>query len=216
MWIEEEKIDWKKKHWLKIKKIDLKQNKMIGNIKNWFKTKKNWLKTKEKIGWKQTNWFRTEKKTCSSFKLWFVAYQQPKTWYFQRQTSTKLVFRLYSMRCTVDLCWTIFRIEQLDLESVGHDSWHTSNLQSRVKSTATLFYAYEKKKRFRNHYQLFVSWIQNAYQVIYLQTVEDQHKANNQIVHEEIVAISKKSAGQSLKIANWFEIVEIEEFRPWP
>lgn len=60
-----------------------------------------------------------------------------------------------------------------------------------------------------------ILWPKNAYQYVHSQTVENQHKANKQIVHEEIIAISQKSTGQTLEISKRFEIVEIEEFRPW-
>lgn len=78
-----------------------------------------------------------------------------------------------------------------------------------------LFCVHEKKKKCQNHYQQRISQTQNAYQLIHLQTVQNQHKANNQIVHKEIVAISHETTGQSLEISNCFEIVEIEEFGPW-
>lgn len=49
----------------------------------------------------------------------------------------------------------------------------------------------------------------------YSQTVQNQHKTYDQIVNKEVVTVSQKSAGQSLKIGYRFEIVEIEKFRPW-
>lgn len=47
---------------------------------------------------------------------------------------------------------------------------------------------------------------------IYSQAVQNQHKANHQIVYEEIIEISKKTTRQSLEIAHRLEISEIEKF----